>query len=82
MKGRRWTPSELQFLKDHREMEDEYLAKKLGRTIFSIRDKKHVLRIRSDQMGVYMPEILSQQEKLARIYKKAADLGVRIGERR
>ena len=78
MKGRSWTQEEVKYLKEYSEVGDAYLAEKLNRSIYSIRDKRHTLNIKSGQMGIYMPESLSSQEKVARIYKAAADLGIKL----
>ena len=78
MKGRRWTQDEVKYLKEYSEVGDEYLAKKLNRIVYSVRDKRYTLNIKSSQNGVFMPESLSGQEKVARIYKMAADLGIKL----
>ena len=77
MEKKAWTQKEVDFIKRHRFSTNAYLAKKLGRSIESVKGKKHALTIDSE-LTPMLPEKLTQQEKEIRIVKLAADMRVKL----
>ena len=74
--GKYWTQSEEDFLKDNRGCDDAFLAERLGRSVMSVRKKKHRMKLCDSRP--FMPEQLSKQEKEIRIIKMAADMRVKL----
>ena len=54
------------------------MMKILGRSYYSIRDKQRALQ-KSDYVGIYAPEYIPYEEKVARIENLALRLGIRLG---
>ena len=71
----RWTMDEVSMLR--RNLPTKEIAKALGRTVRAVNAKRAALKV-SNYDGIFAPEYLSDQEKEARIYKLARQLGVKI----
>lgn len=76
--NRDWTQAEVSFLKKNWKLRNDFLAERLDRTVQAVKSKKHKLSIDEDMNPKYIPEQLSQDEKVWRIVKKAAEMRVRL----
>ena len=73
---RRWTAQEVAIVQSG--MPIKKMMKILGRSYYSIRDKQRALQ-KSDYVGIYAPEFIPYEEKVARIENLALKLGIRLG---
>ena len=73
---RRWTAQEVAIVQSG--MPVKTMMKILGRSYYSIRDKQRALQ-KSDYVGIYAPEYIPYEEKVARINNLALRLGIRLG---
>ena len=74
---RKWTQSEVDFIRNNRFCSNAFIAKKLGRSIESVKGKKHSMVV-DETLTPKLPEPLTQQEKEIRIVKLAADMRVKL----
>ena len=73
---RRWTAQEVAIIQS--DMPVKRMMKVLGRSYYSIRDKQRALKD-SEYVGIYAPEFIPYEEKVARINNLALQLGIRLG---
>ena len=73
---RRWTAQEVAIIQSN--MPVKKMMKILGRSYYSIRDKQRALNM-TDYVGIYAPEFIPYEEKVARINNLALQLGIRLG---
>lgn len=73
---RKWTAQEVAIIQS--DMPVKKMMRILGRSYYSIRDKQRALNM-SDYVGIYAPEFIPYEEKVARIEHLADKLGIRLG---
>lgn len=79
--GTLWTGAELSFLKNNIDMDDAFLARRIGRSEYAIKSMRYKvlrgLQIPDDdyvQPGLFM----THDEKVSRIYRMAAEMRIRL----
>ena len=77
-RNRDWTQGEVDFLKKHWKLRNDFLAEHLHRTVEAVKCKKHQISMDDKLNPQYIPEQLSQDEKVWRIVKMAAEMRVRL----
>jgi len=77
--GMRWTEDEVNYLKRNYQFSDTKIGEKLGRSRSAVNSKRQELGVPSDKWErLFKPEFLTEEEKVYRIVKKAAEMRVRL----
>ena len=79
--GTLWTASELNFLKNNIEMDDAFISRRIGRSVYAVKSMRYKflrgLQIPDDDY-VQPGLLMTHDEKVSRIYRMAAEMRIRL----
>lgn len=79
--GTVWTGAEISFLRKNMDKDEEFLMRHLGRSNYSVRSMKYkILRgfEAIDEDYIEPGQLMTKDEKVARIHRMAAEMRVRL----
>ena len=80
-RGTQWSGAEVKFLRNNLEKDNKYLSRRLGRSQDAVKSMRYkILRGYeiSDDDYIQPRELMTHDEKVARIYRMAADMRIRL----